>query len=484
MTKFDKCIKVIHIFKLLSILFAFLIVFISCQEDKKEDTKPNIVLILVDDLGWKDTHTYGSDYYQTPNLDKLAEGGMTFTNAYASASNCAPSRACLLSGLYTPRHGIYTVNSSERGKTRLRKLIPTPNETVLQDSIITIAEELKIAGYVTASIGKWHLGDDPCTQGFDVNVGGTHLGHPKSYFSPYKNETLKDGDDGEYLTDRLTNEAIRFIEQNKEQKFFLYLPYFTVHTPLQAKKDLVEKYDKSDGDEGQNNPVYAAMIETMDRNVGRIIATLDSLKLSENTLLIFSSDNGGVARISAQQPLRYGKGSYYEGGIRVPLIVRWPGKIHPNLKSDVPVSNIDFYPTLLEVTGIAESISTKLDGKSLMPLLLGKNEFDTLRPIFWHFPIYLQSTNDQFKDGRDMYFRTRPGSVVRSGKWKLHEYFEDNAIELYNLEVDPGELNNLAEKHPEIVKKLYQSLLEWRTETNALVPNKQNPYYDESFKTK
>jgi arylsulfatase A-like enzyme len=484
MTKFDKCIKVIHTFKLLSMLFAFFIVLTSCQGNKKEDKKPNIVLILVDDLGWKDTHTYRSDYYQTPNIDKLAKGGMTFTNAYASASNCAPSRACLLSGLYTPRHGIYTVNSSERGKTRLRKLIPTPNETVLHDSIITIAEELKIADYITASIGKWHLGDDPCTQGFDLNVGGTHLGHPKSYFSPYKNKAIKDSFEGEYLTDRLTNEAIRFIERNKSQKFFLYLPYFTVHSPLQATKDLVEKYENVEGAEGQNNPVYAAMVEAMDKNVGRIIATLDSLKLSENTLLIFSSDNGGVARISSQQPLRYGKGSYYEGGIRVPLIVSWPGKIHPNSKSDAPVSNIDFYPTLLEVTGITESISTKLDGKSLMPLLLGENEFDTQRPIFWHFPIYLQSTNDQFKDGRDMYFRTRPGSVVRAGKWKLHEYFEDGAIELNNLQDDPGEQNNLAEKYPEIVKQLYQLLDEWRTETNAPVLNELNPYYDGVTNTK
>ena len=479
MTKFDEYIKVIHTFKLLSVLFAFLIVFTNCQEDKKEDQTPNIVMILVDDLGWKDTHTYGSDYYQTPNIDKLAEGGMTFTNAYASASNCAPSRACLLSGKYPPRHGIYTVGSSERGKTELRKLIPSPNNTVLHDSIITIAEELKIVDYVTASIGKWHLGDDPCTQGFDMNIGGTHLGHPKSYFSPYKNKALKDSFDGEYLTDRLTNEAIRFIEQNKDQKFFLYLPYFTVHSPLQAKRDLIEKYDKREGDEGQNNSVYAAMVEAMDENVGRIIAALDSLDLSGNTLLIFTSDNGGVVQTSSQYPLSYGKGSYYEGGIRVPLIVNWPGKIKPNSKSDVPVSNIDFYPTLLEAARINEPVSEILDGQSLMPLLFGEENFDALRPIFWHFPIYLQSTNDQFKDGRDMFFRTRPGSVLRAGKWKLHEYFEDGAIELYNLQDDPGELNNLAEEYPEIVKKLFQSLLEWRTETKAPVPNEHNPYYDE-----
>ena len=455
----------------------------GCQENNKEEKNPNIVLILVDDLGWKDLHTYGSNYYQTPNIDKLADRGILFTNSYASAANCAPSRACLLSGQYPPRHGIYTVNSSERGNKKLRKLIPTPNNTVLSDTITTIAEELQKAGYISASIGKWHLGENPCTQGFDLNVGGTHSGHPKSYFSPYKNKALKDSIEGEYLTDRLTNEAIRFIEQNRNNKFFLYLPYFTVHSPLQAKKYFIEKYENREGAKGQNNPVYAAMVEAMDENVGRLIATLDSLKLLENTLLIFTSDNGGVVQTSSLYPLSYGKGSYYEGGIRVPLIVSWPGKIKPKTKSNIPVSNIDFYPTLLEAAGIKEPITNNLDGQSLMPLLLGR-KFDYERLLFWHFPIYLQSSNHQFKDGRDMYFRTRPGTVMRTGKWKLHEYFEDGDIELYNLEVDIGEQNNLAEEYPEVVEKLYQILLEWRRETNAPVPEELNPEYDESNKTK
>lgn len=292
---------------------------------------------------------------------------------------------------------------------------------------------------------------------------------------------MNDITEGEYLTDRLTNEAIHFIEQNKNNKFFLYLPYFTVHSPWQGKKDLIEKYENIIGNEGQNNPVYAAMVEAMDNNVGRIVNTLDSLKLSKETLLIFTSDNGGVANISSQHPLSYGKGSYYEGGIRVPLIINWPGQIKANSNNDVPVSNIDFYPSLLEVAGIIESKTVKPDGKSLVPLLLGKNEFDTERPLFWHFPIYLQSVNHQFKDGRDMYFRTRPGSALRAGKWKLHEYFEDGNIVLYNLEVDPGEQNNLAEEHPEITKKLYQTLVEWRMETNAPIPVEQNPHYQKSF---
>ncbi len=470
--------------KYLSIIFVFLIVISGCKDNRKDANHPNIVLILVDDLGWKDLHTFGSTFYQTPNIDKLADRGILFTNAYASAANCAPSRACLFSGMYPQRHGIYTVGSSERGKKELRKLIPTSNTTVLHDSITTIAEVLKKAGYKTASIGKWHIGEDPLTQGFDLNVGGSHLGHPKSYFSPYKNKALSDGVDGEYLTERLTNEAIRFIEKNKSNKFFLYLPYFTVHSPLQAKKELVEKYKEIEGNEGQNNPVYAAMIEAMDQNVGRIIKTLDSLELAENTLLIFTSDNGGVFNTSSQQPLKYGKGSYYEGGIRVPLIVSWPGKIKPKAKSEIPVSNIDFYPSLLEVIGIDKPDSVELDGQSLLPLFYGNNSFDAERPLFWHFPIYLQSVSFQNKDGRDRYFRTRPGSVVRIGKWKLHEYFEDGTIELYDLSNDPGENNNLAEGNPEIVNKLYQSLLEWRKETNAPVPTELNPYFDESINAK
>ena len=470
--------------KYLSIILVFLVAILGCKENKKEENHPNIVLILVDDLGWKDTHTYGSTFYQTPNIDKLADGGMLFTNAYASSANCAPSRACLLSGQYTPRHGIYTVGSSKRGKVELRKLIPTPNTTVLDDSITTIAEVLTEAGYVTASIGKWHLGETPSTQGFDLNVGGTHLGHPKSYFSPYKNKSLPDGVDGEYLTERLTNEAIRFIENNKDNKFFLYLPYFTVHSPLQAKNELIEKYKNIEGDEGQNNPVYAAMIEAMDQNVGRIIKTLDFLELAENTLLIFTSDNGGIFNTSSQQPLKYGKGSYYEGGIRVPLIVSWPRKIKSRSINDVPISNIDFYPTILDVAEIPKLDSKILDGQSLLPLFFGKNDFDSQRPLYWHFPIYLQSTNYAVQDGRDIYFRTRPGSVIRHGKWKLHEYFEDGAFELYDLESDPGEQNNLAEKYPEIVNRLYKDLADWRKEVNAPVPNKLNPDYEVSFNTK
>lgn len=467
-----------------SLYLAFICLFMSCSsptiEEESIEKKANIILILVDDLGWKDLQSQGSSFYQTPNIDKLSEAGFTFTNAYASASNCAPSRACLMSGQYTPRHGIYTVGSSKRGKSNLRKLIPTTNKTILHDSVISIADELKNAGYTTASIGKWHIGEDPISQGFDINIGGTKLGHPKSYFSPYKNKNLEDKTDGEYLTDRLTTEAIQFIEKNKEEKFFLYLPYFTVHSPYQAKENLVSKYDSLKTDNGQNNAVYAGMVEALDNNIGRIIKALDSLNLSKETMVIFTSDNGGVSRISSQAPLKYGKGSYYEGGIRVPMMIKWPSKIEPNIKSDEAVINLDIYPTILSVAGISKQETKILDGQSLMPLLTNGKDALEERALFWHFPIYLQSTNFQFQDGRDSFFRTRPGSVIRKGKWKLHEYFEDGSFELYDLENDIGEEKNLVDEFPEIKEDLFQLLNEWRTEMQADIPNEINPDFGSS----
>jgi arylsulfatase A-like enzyme len=383
----------------------------------------------------------------------------------------------MLSSRNTPFHGIYTVGSSERGKTESRKLIPTKNNTVLHDSVITIADELKQAGYKTASIGKWHIGENPENHGFDINIAGTLKGHPASHFSPYKNKALPDGDNGEYLTTRLTNEAINFIEQNREEKFFLYLPYFTVHTPLQALPDLIQKYKNQPEETNQQNPVYAAMIEAMDDNVGRILKKLRELKIEENTIVIFTSDNGGVAQISSQHPLKYGKGSYYEGGIRVPFIVKWPGKILEKSNCNSPISNLDIYPSLLEIAQISKPLKSISEGQNLTPLFFEEAGFDSSRALYWHFPIYLQSTNSHFMDGRDSLFRTRPGSVVRLGKWKLHQYFEDNSIELYNLDEDIGEENNLAESNPIIVQQLLDSLNNWRERNSAPIPNEINPYY-------
>jgi arylsulfatase A-like enzyme len=440
---------------------------------------PNIVFIFIDDMGWRDVGFMGSRYYETPNIDKLASEGMVFTNAYSNAPNCAPSRACLMSGWYTPRHGVYTVDSSERGKSRFRKLIPIKNAKVLDPKIVTIAEAIKPAGYVSASIGKWHLGDDPVAgpvaQGFDVNVGGYSAGHPPGgYFVPYKNRELRDGPPGEYLTDRLTDEAIKFIEANKDRPFFLYLPEYAVHTPLQAKARLIAKYKKKQPSNGQHNAIYAAMIESTDQGVGRIMAKLDELNLTDNTIVFFFSDNGGVRTITSNEPLRGGKGMLYEGGIREPMAVRWPGVVKPGTTCDVPVIAIDFYPTILEMTGAPKPPGKILDGLSIVPLLKGAKSLNR-RAIFWHFPAYLQGKAPGARDPR---FRTRPAGAVRAGDWKLIEYFEDGELELYNLKDDIGEKHNLAKALPQKTAELHKLMLDWRKVLHAPVPTKLNPDYN------
>lgn len=461
------------------LLLPLLFLAAKCTEEKAPD-RPNIVLINVDDLGWKDVGFNGSRYYETPNLDRLAKESVRFTNAYAGAANCAPSRACMMSGQNTPRHGIYTVGSSERGNAKTRRIIPTPNTLELADEQLTLAEALKTHGYTSCSVGKWHLGDDPRTQGFDENVAGTKAGHPKTYFSPYKNPNLSDGPEGEYLTDRITTEAIDFITTNKEKPFFLYLPFFTIHTPLQGKEDLVEKYKKKEKLDGQGrNPNYAAMVETMDASVGRILAILDELKL-DNTILVFTSDNGGISFQSRQHPLRAGKGSYYEGGIRVPLLIRWKNKIKPAWTTDTPVTNLDFFPTLLDLIGVEKPADKLLDGQSLANVLLKQEQLEE-RPLFWHFPVYLQAYRVGGDESQDSLFRTRPGSVVRLGDWKLHQYFEDGQLELYNLKDDIGEKNNLASTQADKTTELLQLLEEWRTNTSAPVPTAPNPDYVEGF---
>jgi len=437
--------------------------------------KPNIIYINIDDLGWTDLGCQGSDYYETPNIDKLATQGVVFTNAYAPAANCAPSRACCLTGQYTPRHGIYTVNSSSRGKSKDRKLIPVENTHFISDDNLTIAHALKKAGYITCTIGKWHISSDPIKNGFDVNFAGCEWGHPKNgYFSPYNNPKLKDGPEGEYLTDRLTTQAIEFIKKNSDKPFFLYFPFYSVHTPIQPKKEKKKKFAKKAPTEAHKNAGYAAMIESVDENVGRVIAALDQTEISDNTLVLFTSDNGGVWKISKQWPLRAGKGSYYEGGIRAPMIVRWPGKIKPGGRCDTPVSGIDFFPTLLDAANIEKPDKKELDGISLMPLFTQKGSMKK-RPLFWHFPIYLGKGNNETTHPK---FRTRPGSVVRYGDWKLHEYFEDMKLELYNLKDDPGEKKNLADKETDIVEKLHQMLKKWRQKIKAPIPTQINPEYD------
>lgn len=437
--------------------------------------KPNILYINIDDWGWSDTGFMGSQYYETPNIDQLAKQGVIFKHAYAPAANCAPSRACCMSGQYTPRHGVYTVNNSDRGNAKHRKLIPTKNKKTLPDDNITIAEALKGGGYTTCFIGKWHLGEDACTQGFDINIAGSHIGHPKSYFSPYQNERLTDGPKGEYLTDRLTDEAVDFLSKhNKDNPFFMYFAFYTVHMPLQAKKETIRKYENKKGNQQHNNPKYAAMIKHLDDNIGRLMKKLEELGLKHNTLILFTSDNGGVFNVSKQWPLRAGKGSYYEGGIRVPMFVCWPGRTTAGRICDTPVSGIDFYPTFLDAASVKKHDGKILDGVNLMPLITGKGDLQN-RPLFWHFPVYLQGGN---AETQDPVFRTRPGSAMRYGGWKLIEYFEDGTVELYHLKNDPGEKVNLAEQKPETTNELLAMLAAWRKQTNAPVPRKKNPQYD------
>ncbi len=443
--------------------------------------KPNILFILIDDMGWRDVGFMGSKFYLTPNIDRLASRGMVFTRAYANAPNCAPTRACLMSGQYTPRHGVYTVGNSDRGQTQRRKLIPIANTTTLNPKIVTLGESLKAAGYVTASMGKWHLGNDeqtcPEAQGFDVNVGGTARGHPQGYFSPYHNAKLPDGPKGEYLTDRLTDEAIKFISGNADgpRPFFLYLPHYAVHTPIQAKPEKIAKYKSRPADRGQDNATYAAMIESTDDGVGRILAKLDELKIADNTLVVFFSDNGGHGGVTSNAPLRGAKGMLYEGGIREPMIVRWPGKVKPGAKCDEAVIGVDFYPTLLDVAGAPAPAGQVLDGVSIVKLMTEGKSLGR-EAIFWHFPCYLQGSQP---DG----FRTRPAGAIQMGDFKLIEFFEDGRLELYNVAEDIGETKDLAATMPDKTRQLHDALIAWRKKVNAPVPTKPNPRYDPNWKS-
>ena len=463
-------------------IYIVLLIVFGLSFNKQSREKPNIILIVADDLGWTDLSCMGSKYYETPNIDKLSQSGITFFNGYASSANCAPSRATMMSGKYNPSHGIYTVSPSARGLDITRKIIPVNNTENLDLKFFTIAEMLKSEGYINAHVGKWHLGEKgnyPMDQGFDVNIGGWESGGPKGgYFSPYSNPNLENGPEGEYLTDRLTNEAINFIDNNKEERFFLHLAYYSVHTPIQSKREYSNYFKNKSSDENHNRPDYAGMIRSLDENIGKVLAKIEELNLSEETLIIFTSDNGGIRSISNQNPLRAGKGSYYEGGIRVPMIFSWKGKLETNKKSFERISNIDFYPTIKNIIG-HKNKNLKLDGLDLNPIFRGKKLKE--RALFFHFPVYLEAYNVQKDDGKDPLFRTRPGSVIIKGDWKLHHYFEDNELELYNLSDDMSESKNLSKINKEITTRLYNDLDVWRTSNNAPIPSDKNPKYNQKF---
>ncbi|UCD52840.1 MAG: sulfatase [Phycisphaerales bacterium] len=438
------------------------VIYDAAATDRAPLRRPNFVFILIDDLGWTDLGFMGSKYYETPRIDALASEGVVFKQAYSNAPNCAPTRACLMSGQYTPRHGVYTVGTPERGRAERRKLIPTPNTTELGTEHVTIAEALNPAGYTCACIGKWHLGGKapyrPQDRGFDVVYDRSRRGHY--------------AEDGQYLTDRLTDESVKFIKTCRDKPFFLYLSHHAVHTPIQAKAELTAKYERKTPVGGHDNPKYAAMIESVDQSVGRVLVTLEELGLAQNTAVFFFSDNGGYANATSIEPLRGSKGMLYEGGIRVPTMVRWPGVTRAGRACDVPIIGTDFYPTILEMAGAPKPKGYTLDGESLVPLLAERAGLKR-DAIFWHFPAYLEPYND-----RQWPWRITPAGAIRQGDWKLIEFFEDGHLELYNLRNDISETNNLADKEPERAKTLHAKLVEWRQRVHAPVPQRLNPQFD------
>lgn len=450
--------------------------------EAQADQRPNIVLIYLDDFGWRDTGFNGSRFYETPNMDRIAAEGINFVNAYSNGPNCAPSRACLMSGQYSPRHGIYTVGNPDRGKSRDRKLIPIANRQVLPAAVPTFPEQLQQAGYATCFLGKWHLGAGPETgpagQGFDLNFGGLNWGQPRGgYFSPYRNPYLSDGPDGEYLTDRLTAEAIQFIEDQSQstQPFLVCLSHYAVHTPIQAKADDIERFKRKEPVDEQNNATYAAMIHSVDEGIGRILDKLEQCQVRDNTLVILYSDNGGFGGATNNSPLRGFKGMLYEGGIRVPLAMSWPKVIPPKSVCRTPVIGTDLYPTLVGIAGGQLPQGHELDGQDLLPMMKGEAE-SRRHPLYWHFPAYLEG---KFKGARndDPVFRTRPAGAIRWGDWKLIEFFEDGGLELYHLAEDPGESRNLADTRTEKRDELHRRLQDWRKQVQAPVPDQLNPEY-------
>lgn len=459
-------------------------VFNNC----KSSEKLNIVLIVVDDLGWTDTGCCGSKYYETPNIDKLRASGMMFTQAYAACAVCSPTRASIMTGRYPARLGItdwihpfhrlakkaIAEKKHPQGYELLKgKKLKTPiNKMWLDKEEIIIPEVLKEKGFSSCHVGKWHLGFAdwyPDRQGFDFNRGGCEYGQPPDYFDPYKGSrwksipTLKPRKTGEYLTDREGDEAVRFIRRHGDEPFFLYMAHYAVHTPIQCKEEIRKKY-AAKAKTNHTSPSYAAMIESVDQAVGKIMNTLEELKIKNNTLVIFTSDNGGASHVlvdggkaTDNSPLRAGKGYPYEGGIRVPLVVSWPGRIKPGSTCDVPVSSIDIFPTLCEAAGTGLPADRVIDGLSLMPLLC-RSETLQRDTLYWHFPHYWGGN------------RVKPYSIIREGDWKLIRHYEDNKFELFNLKEDLGEQNDLAESMPKKVIDLKRKLRRWFKEVGALLP--------------
>lgn len=488
------------------LLFMALMLLWSCGASKETKTRPNFIFILVDDMGWADLGCYGSTFHETPNIDRLAGRSMRFTSAYAACPVCSPTRASIMTGKYPARTGVtdwIDGRQSYSAGLPCDKLLSREFELEMKLEELTIAEALKDAGYNTFFAGKWHLGEDsiywPEYQGFDINRGGWSKGSPAGgYFSPYINPRLESGPEGEYLTDRLTDESIAFLEAQTDTPFLLYLSFYTVHAPFQGKPELIEKYTKKIETEGldrdameatdrewisyaaprgrfvervqQGHPIYAAMIETLDTNVGRVMQKVEELGLDKNTIVFFMSDNGGLSTSegspTSNLPLRAGKGWMYEGGIREPMMIRWPGSGSEGSLSDVPVTSTDFYPTILEMAGIELIPEQHMDGVSLAPILSGRGK-PAERPLFWHYPHYSNQGG-------------KPGAAVRLGDYKLIEFFDPGIVELYNLTEDVGETTNLAEEMPGKATEMLKLLHSWQKEVRAEGMD-PNPAYDPEY---
>ena len=457
--------------------------------------KPNFLFILVDDLGWKDLGCYGSTFYETPHIDSLAATGTRFTNAYAACPVCSPTRASIMTGKYPTRlattdwFGAPQPDNVQNHWTKDKPLLPASYVEYLPLEEQTIAEALKENGYATFFAGKWHLGPEgywPKDQGFDINKGGHDRGSPPGnhYFPPYNNPTLQDGPAGEHLPDRLARETLSFIRHHQHQPFLAYLSFYSVHTPLQARPDLEAKYEQKKArlgltdqwDSLRNNnvrqvqchPVYAGMVEAMDLAVGKVLTYLRESELDQNTVVILMSDNGGLSTSeghpTSNLPLKAGKGWLYEGGIREPMIIRWPGVAAGGSTTDAVVISTDFYPTMLEIARLPKMPAQHRDGMSMVPLLQGKDQ--DRGAIFWHYPHYGNQGGS-------------PGSAIREGRWKLIEWFGDRPLELYDLEKDQGEENNVMEEYPEVTQRLHQTLKDWRKEVGARYPS-ANPVSQKS----
>lgn len=477
----------------------------------KESMKPNVIFILADDLGWMDLGCYGSSFYETPNIDQLAKEGISFTNAYAACPVSSPTRASFQTGKYPARlhltdyiPGGYSIASRKKIIDSICPVLPVAFENNMPLSELTIAEALKLEGYQTAHIGKWNCSIDSLTypqyQGYDINIAGCNKGAPGKggYFSPYHNPYLSDGPVGEYLTDRLGNECINIIRRFKDDPFFINLPFYQVHTPLLAKPDKIKYFEEKAKKMGlkstlevyeknpewkkkqpyqdstrieriiQNNAVYAAMISSMDENIGRIINELKKLGLYENTIIIFTSDNGGLATSegspTTNRPLRGGKGFTYEGGIREPLIIRMPNIEKPGILCDSIVISTDYYPTILEMVNGKMHPEQHVDGISILPLLKGKNCISR-DAIYWHYPHYSNQGG-------------RPSGAIRMGNYKLLQFYDTGELELYDLSTDLSEQKNLRYEKPELTQELLKKLNDWRKSVNAVMPIKNPRIHD------